>query len=72
MIKKEAETLFDIRSLKRRKERGEITEEDYNKYLETVEESTEFQVINEKELMKEIGITLAVDSGEEVEEAEDE
>jgi len=47
---------FDTRTLERKFKSGEITEEEYKKYLDSLEECTEYDTIDEEALIKEAGI----------------
>ena len=47
---------FDKRLIDRRLRNGEITEEEYKKFLDSLEESKEFDEIDEKEILKTAGI----------------
>lgn len=47
---------FDTRTLERKFKSGEITEEEYKKYLDSLEECTEYDTIDEDALIKEAGI----------------
>ncbi len=47
---------FDVRVLERKLKSGEITEKDYKKYLESLEDASEFAEINEEQLLKDAGV----------------
>ena len=47
---------IDTRTYERKLKSGEITEAEYKKYLESLEESTEYDTIDEAALIKEAGI----------------
>ena len=47
---------FDTRTLERKFKSGEITEAEYKKYLESLEECTDYDTIDEDALIKEAGI----------------
>ena len=47
---------FDKRLIDRRLRNGEITEKEYRKFLDSLEESTEFNEIDEKEILRTAGI----------------
>ncbi|HSW60938.1 MAG TPA: hypothetical protein VLJ60_09075 [bacterium] len=46
---------FDVRVLERKFKNGEITEKEYKKYLESLEDATEYSEINEDQLLKDAG-----------------
>lgn len=47
---------FDVRVLERKFKSGEITEKEYKKYLESLEDANEFAEINEEQLLKDAGV----------------
>lgn len=47
---------IDSRTIERKLKNGEITEEEYKKYLESLPECTEYDTIDENALIKEAGI----------------
>jgi len=47
---------IDTRTLERKLKSGEITEEEYKKYLDSLEECTDYDTVNEAALIKEAGI----------------
>lgn len=49
-------TEFDSRTIERKIKSGEITEEEYKAYLDTLEECTEYDTIDEDALIKEANI----------------
>jgi hypothetical protein len=46
---------FDVRVLERKFKNGEITEKEYKKYLESLEDAAEYSEINEDQLLKDAG-----------------
>lgn len=46
---------FDVRVVERKLKSGEITEKDYKKYLESLEDANEHVEINEEQLLKDAG-----------------
>lgn len=49
-------TEIDTRTIERKLKSGEITEEEYKKYLDSLEECTEYDTIDEAALIKEANI----------------
>ncbi|MBP5405705.1 hypothetical protein J6Z19_00970 [bacterium] len=47
---------IDTRTLERKLKSGEITEEEYKKYLDGLEECSDYDTIDENALIKEAGI----------------
>lgn len=47
---------IDTRTIERKLKSGEITEEEYKKYLDSLEECTEYDTVNEAALIKEANI----------------
>ena len=47
---------IDTRTLERKLKSGEITEAEYKKYLDSIEECTEYDTIDEDALIKEANI----------------
>ncbi|MBO7126298.1 hypothetical protein J6W78_01985 [bacterium] len=47
---------IDTRTIERKLKSGEITEEEYKKYLDSIEECTEYDTVNEAALIKEANI----------------
>lgn len=47
---------IDTRTLERKLKSGEITEAEYKKYLDSIEECTEYDTIDEEALIKEANI----------------
>jgi len=47
---------FDVRVLERKVKSGEITEKEYKKYLESLEDANEHVEINEEQLLKDAGV----------------
>lgn len=47
---------FDVRVLERKLKSGEITEKEYKKHLESLEDAGEFAEINEEQLLKDAGV----------------
>ncbi|MBP7432088.1 hypothetical protein KA996_00945 [bacterium] len=47
---------FDVRVVERKLKSGEITEKDYKKYLELLEDANEHVEINEEQLLKDAGV----------------
>lgn len=47
---------IDTRTIERKLKSGEITEEEYKKYLDSLEECTDYDIVNEAALIKEAGI----------------
>lgn len=47
---------IDTRTIERKLKNGEITEEEYKKYLDSLEECTDYDTVNEAALIKEAGI----------------
>ena len=47
---------IDTRTLERKLKSGEITEEEYKKYLDSLEECTDYDTVDEAALIKEAGI----------------
>lgn len=47
---------IDTRTIERKLKSGEITKEEYQKYLDSIEECTDFETIDEEALVKEVGI----------------
>ncbi|GEM_PF-1010104 len=47
---------IDTRTIERKLKSGEITEEEYKKYLDSLEECTDYDTVNEAALIKEAGI----------------
>ena len=47
---------IDTRTIERKLKSGEITEEEYKKYLDRIEECTEYDTVNEAALIKEANI----------------
>ncbi len=47
---------IDVRTIERKLKSGEITEEEYKKYLDTLEECTDYDTVNEDALIKEANI----------------
>lgn len=47
---------IDTRTIERKLKSGEITEEEYKKYLETLEECAEYDTVDEDNLIKEANI----------------
>ena len=47
---------FDVRVLERKLKSGEITEKEYKKYLESLEDGNEYTEINEEQLLKDAGV----------------
>lgn len=46
---------FDVRVLERKMKRGEITEKEYKKHLESLEENKEFVEMDEDAVLKDAG-----------------
>ena len=49
-------TEIDTRTIERKLKSGEITEEEYKKYLDSLEECTDYDTVNEAALIKEANI----------------
>lgn len=49
-------TDFDVRTIERKLKNGEITEAQYKKYLDSLEESSEFVELVEESLLKDAGV----------------
>ncbi|MBR4531162.1 hypothetical protein IKO70_01975 [bacterium] len=47
---------IDTRTIERKLKSGEITEEEYKKYLDSLEECTDYDTVNEAALIKEANI----------------
>ena len=47
---------IDVRTIERKIKSGEITEEEYKKYLDSLEECTDYDTVNEAALIKEANI----------------
>jgi len=47
---------IDTRTIERKLKSGEITEEEYKKYLDSIEECTDYDTVNEAALIKEANI----------------
>ena len=47
---------IDVRTIERKLKSGEITEEEYKKYLDSLEECTDYDTVNEAALIKEANI----------------
>ena len=47
---------IDKRTIERKLKSGEITEEEYKKYLDSLEECTDYDTVNEAALIKEANI----------------
>ena len=47
---------IDTRPIERKLKSGEITEEEYKKYLDSLEECTDYDTVNEAALIKEANI----------------
>ena len=47
---------IDTRTIERKLKSGELTEEEYKKYLDSLEECTDYDIVNEAALIKEAGI----------------
>lgn len=47
---------IDTRTIERKLKSGEITEEEYKKYLDSLEECTDYDTVNEVALIKEANI----------------
>ena len=47
---------IDTRTIERKLKSGEITEEEYKKYLDSLEECTDYDTVDEDALIKEAGI----------------
>ena len=47
---------IDTRTIERKLKSGEITEEEYKKYLDSLEECGEYDTVDEDALIKEAGI----------------
>ncbi|MGI6395402.1 MAG: hypothetical protein ACOX2F_11860 [bacterium] len=47
---------FDLRTLERKFNSGEITEKEYNKFLELLNDSDEYVELDEEQLIKDAGI----------------
>ncbi len=47
---------IDTRTIERKLKSGEITEEEYKKYLDSLEECSEYDTVDEDALIKEAGI----------------
>ena len=61
MVKENRETKIvvpeiDTRTIERKLKSGEITEEEYKKYLDSLEECTDYDTVNEAALIKEANI----------------
>ncbi|MBR6421652.1 hypothetical protein IKS86_02915 [bacterium] len=49
-------TEIDTRTIERKLKSGEITEEEYKKYLDSLEECSDYDTVNEAALIKEANI----------------
>ena len=47
---------IDVRTIERKLKSGEITEEEYKKYLDSLEECADYDTVNEDALIKEANI----------------
>ncbi|MBO4710685.1 hypothetical protein J5681_02070 [bacterium] len=47
---------IDVRTIERKLKSGEITEEEYKKYLNSIEECAEYDTVDEAALIKEANI----------------
>lgn len=47
---------IDTRTIERKLKSGEITEEEYKKYLDSLEECSDYETVNEAALIKEANI----------------
>ena len=47
---------IDVRTIERKLKSGEITEEEYKKYLDSLEECSDYDTVNEDALIKEANI----------------
>ena len=43
---------IDIRTIERKMKKGEVTEEEYKEYLNSIEECTDYDTVNEETVMK--------------------
>ncbi len=61
---------YDRRILERKLESGKISKDEYEKFMNSIQESTDYEEINEEELKKIAGITEEEKCGETKDEEE--